>query len=70
MTLDSLREKLESFKDLPGNTPIVVESSDHEYRNVGIFKADAGLARGKMSEWHGEENASPGEVPIKVLVIT
>lgn len=71
MTLDTLRAKLNSFRDLPGDTRIVVESSDHGYRDVGIYQADAGVnARGKMSEWYGEEHAVIGEVRKKVLVIT
>ena len=57
--------------DLPDNTPVLVPSLDHSYREA---EATAGHAlynreHDHWSEWHSAAYADPGEKPTRVLIV-
>lgn len=58
------------IKDLPDETPIVVDGRDHNYNSGTAFYVDAVDQGDDYGEWHGEENMFEGDIRTKVLLVT
>ena len=67
-TVEKLRDALSGF---PPETPVVIEGGhDHTLNTVhGLRDDTAGDDGQTFFEWAGEENASEGETPLRVVVI-
>ena len=68
ITAGELRKHLENVDD---DTPVVISGgSDHTYLSFTDMRTDTvAVSKHGYAEWYGLTYASPGEKPIKALVI-
>jgi hypothetical protein len=71
MNVKQLRELLATA---PDDAPVLTSGPDHSYSLVTAHLTTAAVSRERSrtyyAEWCGKENASPGETPIKAVVLT
>lgn len=70
----NVRELRKLISKLPDDLPVVVSGGpDHSYIPLQhVFDTEAGYDKSERThcEWHGPEHASPGEVEVRICLLS